>query len=73
MKKKVRGTEATYVENKLNICDLVELAQSYQYVGNIPEKLGWSRASEIALLSRTFLSLWEDRDRSKWIKDGDME
>lgn len=56
----VRGTTATYKTKggKLE-CDLEELALLYMNIGNVPERLGFNKASEIALLAQAFLVLYQ--------------
>lgn len=54
----IRGTAATYRKGKELVCDLVELAKIYSSgLQNIPERVCFARAAEIALLSRAFLVL----------------
>lgn len=60
-RKKVAGSSATYLENGSLRCDLVELSKLYRYVGNIPERVGWVKACEIANLADAFLVLYKKR------------
>lgn len=56
--KKVPHSTATYVEpDGYRVCELEELANTYKYMKNVPERLGWVKASEVALLARGYLSL----------------
>lgn len=65
-KKKIRHSTASYVhEDGSHKCDLVELAKAYVIVGNIPERIGWTKAQEIALLSEAFLILYERCESDK--------
>lgn len=68
MKKKLRHSTATYEDAKgSQECDLVELAETYRKIGNIPERIGWVKACEIALLAQAFLILNEkyEKEQSK--------
>lgn len=59
--KKVRGSTATYrsPSRKNDFCDLEELAKVYSNVGHVPERIGWIKAQEIALLAGAFAILWK--------------
>ena len=57
---KLKYSIATYREDGELICDLEELAKHLQHVGNVPEKLNLTKATEIALLSRYVLSVFKD-------------
>ena len=64
--KKMRGTTATYIhEDGSSQCDVVELAKLYSKMGNIPERVGWSKAEEICLMARGFSILWEEREEKR--------
>ena len=67
-RKKLRGSTATYrsPKRKNDSCDLEELAEIYSNVGNVPERVGWIKAQEIALLARYFAILWkQEKKRQK--------
>lgn len=64
MKKKLRHSTATYTdENGSQECDLVELAETYRKIGNIPERVGWMKACELALLADAFLTLYKKYEK----------
>ena len=62
IKKKVRGSTASYRSENGPECDLIELAEKYSSVAEVPEHLGFTKAAEIALLARTFLALHKFRE-----------
>ncbi len=65
-KKLMRGTTSTYIDGKGKAtCDLVALAKHYVRVGNVPERVGFSKACEIALLAEAFLILYKGRKLKK--------
>ena len=58
--KYIRGSTATYKNKDGSMeCDLVHLAKTYCRLGEVPERLGWTKACEIALLSEAFLVLYK--------------
>lgn len=68
-RRKVRHTTATYREANGSLkCDLVELAKTYTVIGQIPERLNFSKACEIALLSEAFLTLYAARRKREGMK-----
>lgn len=71
MKKKVRGTQATYIdENGEQLCDLLELATHLsENVGHVPERVGFGRACELHLLAKNFLVLEKLYQKQKLIKE----
>lgn len=48
---------------KNDVCDLDELAALYSNVGNIPERLGWGKACEIAMMARYFAIFRKENKR----------
>lgn len=70
-RKKVRHSTATYrTPKRANpVCDLEELANIYSNVGQVPERIAWVRAQEIALLAQAFAILWrQEKKRRKQAK-----
>ena len=74
MKKPISGSQATYIgSDGKPKCDLEQLARNYLNVGNIPKKISFNRAAEIALLSSAFLRLYKfyNGDYSKQVQERD--
>lgn len=64
--KYIRGSTATYKHKDGSMeCDLVHLAETYCHIGKIPERLGWTKACEIALLSEAFLIIFKRSKKKK--------
>lgn len=59
---KVRWSTASYKQiNNSPICDTIELAEIYsENIGNIPERIGFTKACEIHLLARGYLRLLKE-------------
>jgi hypothetical protein len=64
--KKIYRSTATYAQTDgSQICDLEELADNYQYVVRIPERIGLLKAYEIALLAEAFLVLYRKKGKRR--------
>jgi hypothetical protein len=71
-KYKLRGSFATYrmPDRKNDVCDLEELCNQVGSVGNIPERMGFTKASEIAWMARWCLTLWRAHKQRETTQHG---
>ena len=65
MKEPIKRSLASYRTKSGSVCDVDKLAKLLSSIGNVPERVNFTKAAEISLLARAYLSLRKSQDQTK--------